>query len=162
LASCPDNRLDGSSRALCMTARGPADKARQHTQCGRLARQFTPQARQILIDIANDPGEEARTRIVAIGMLYDRAWASRRTTTRRRIKRRSALASIRAVTRPSSSPSSSGCFVWSRQRRPGPRRVADVVSPHVISELDCLNWPVLPLALGQAPSKGRRSDGQPA
>ena len=57
-----------------MAARGSADKARQHTQCGRLARQFTPQARQILIDIANDPGEEARTRIVAIGMLYDRAW----------------------------------------------------------------------------------------
>jgi hypothetical protein len=40
----------------------------------RLARQFTPRAAQILIDIASDPGEEARSPIVAIGTLYDRAW----------------------------------------------------------------------------------------
>jgi hypothetical protein len=37
-----------------------------------LARQFTPQATKILIDIASDPGEEARSRIVTIGMPYDR------------------------------------------------------------------------------------------
>ena len=37
-----------------------------------------PQATQILIDIASDPGEEARSRIVAIGMLYDRAWGKAR------------------------------------------------------------------------------------
>jgi hypothetical protein len=40
----------------------------------RLARQFTPEATRILIDIVRDPREEARNRIVAIGMLYDRAW----------------------------------------------------------------------------------------
>ena len=91
-----------------MTARGPADKARQHTQCGRLARQFTPQARQILIDIANDPGEEARTRIVAIGMLYDRAWGKPKDYDPAMDKEEIRLASIRAVTRPSSSPRSSG------------------------------------------------------
>jgi hypothetical protein len=39
-----------------------------------LARQFTPEATRILIDIVRDPCEEARNRIVAIGMLYDRAW----------------------------------------------------------------------------------------
>jgi hypothetical protein len=40
----------------------------------RLARQFSPEATQILIDIARDPKEESRNKIVAIGMLYDRAW----------------------------------------------------------------------------------------
>jgi hypothetical protein len=40
----------------------------------RLARQFSPEATQILIDIARDPSEESRNKIVAIGMLYDRAW----------------------------------------------------------------------------------------
>ncbi len=40
----------------------------------RLAREFTPRATEILRDIANDPSEDSRNRIVAIGMLYDRAW----------------------------------------------------------------------------------------
>jgi hypothetical protein len=40
----------------------------------RLARQFSPEATQILIDIAKDPSEDSRNKIVAIGMLYDRAW----------------------------------------------------------------------------------------
>jgi hypothetical protein len=52
----------------------PAGKGGTYYEMMRLARQFTPQATQILIDIASDPGEEARSRIVAIGMLYDRAW----------------------------------------------------------------------------------------
>jgi hypothetical protein len=40
----------------------------------RLAREFTPRATEILREIANDPNEDSRNRIVAIGMLYDRAW----------------------------------------------------------------------------------------
>jgi hypothetical protein len=40
----------------------------------RLAREFTPRATEILRDIADDPSEDSRNRIVAIGMLYDRAW----------------------------------------------------------------------------------------
>jgi hypothetical protein len=52
----------------------PGGKGGTYYEMMRLARQFTPQATQILIDIASDPGEEARSRIVAIGMLYDRAW----------------------------------------------------------------------------------------
>jgi hypothetical protein len=44
----------------------------------RLARQFSPEATQILIDIAKDPSEESRNKIVAIGMLYDRAWGKAR------------------------------------------------------------------------------------
>ena len=44
----------------------------------RLARQFSPEATQILIDIARDPSEESRNKIVAIGMLYDRAWGKAR------------------------------------------------------------------------------------
>jgi hypothetical protein len=40
----------------------------------RLAREFTPRATKILRDIADDPTEDGRNRIVAIGMLYDRAW----------------------------------------------------------------------------------------
>jgi hypothetical protein len=40
----------------------------------RLAREFTPRATEILRDIATDPSEDSRNRIVAIGMLYDRAW----------------------------------------------------------------------------------------
>jgi hypothetical protein len=52
----------------------PGGKGGTYYEMMRLARQFTPQATQILIDIGSDPGEEARSRIVAIGMLYDRAW----------------------------------------------------------------------------------------
>src|SRR5262245_56268220 len=52
----------------------PGGKGGTYYEMMRLARQFTPQATQILIDIASDLGEEARNRIVAIGMLYDRAW----------------------------------------------------------------------------------------
>jgi hypothetical protein len=40
----------------------------------RLARQFTPEATQILIDIVRDPSEDSRNKIVAVGMLYERAW----------------------------------------------------------------------------------------
>jgi hypothetical protein len=53
----------------------PGGKGGTYYEMMRLARQFTPQATQILIDIARDPGEEIRNKIVAIGMLYDRAWA---------------------------------------------------------------------------------------
>ena len=52
----------------------PGGKGGTYYEMMRLARQFTPQATQILIDIASDPSEEVRSRIVAIGMLYDRAW----------------------------------------------------------------------------------------
>ena len=55
----------------------PGGKGGTYYEMMRLARQFTPQATQILIDIASDPGE-ARSRIVAIGMLYDRAWGKAR------------------------------------------------------------------------------------
>src|SRR5262245_60794937 len=48
----------------------PGGKGGTYYEMMRLARQFTPQATQILIDIASDLGEEARNRIVAIGMLY--------------------------------------------------------------------------------------------
>jgi hypothetical protein len=44
----------------------------------RLAREFTPRATKILRDIADDPTEDSRNRIVAIGMLYDRAWGKPR------------------------------------------------------------------------------------
>ena len=52
----------------------PGGKGGTYYEMMRLARQFTPEATQILIDIVRDPCEEARNRIVAIGMLYDRAW----------------------------------------------------------------------------------------
>lgn len=40
----------------------------------RLAREYTRRGTEILCDIANDPNEDSRDRIVAIGMLFDRAW----------------------------------------------------------------------------------------
>ena len=52
----------------------PGGKGGTYYEMMRLARQFTPQATKILIDIASGPSEEARSRIVAIGMLFDRAW----------------------------------------------------------------------------------------
>ena len=52
----------------------PGGKGGTYYEMMLLARQFTPQATQILISIARDPGEEARNRIVAIAILYDRAW----------------------------------------------------------------------------------------
>jgi hypothetical protein len=52
----------------------PGGKGGTYYAMMRLARQFSPEATQILIDIARDPSEESRNKIVAIGMLYDRAW----------------------------------------------------------------------------------------
>jgi hypothetical protein len=40
----------------------------------RLARDFMPQGTLIPRGIASDPNEDSRDRIVAIGMLLDRAW----------------------------------------------------------------------------------------
>jgi len=86
----------------------PGGKGGTYCEMMRLARQFTPRATQILVDIASDPGEEARSRIVAIGMLYDRAWGKPKDYDPAMDKEEIRLASIRAVTRPSSSPRSSG------------------------------------------------------
>jgi hypothetical protein len=52
----------------------PGGKGGAYYEMMRLARQFSPEATQILIDIARDPSEDSRNKIVAIGMLYDRAW----------------------------------------------------------------------------------------
>jgi hypothetical protein len=52
----------------------PTGKGGHYHEMQRLAREFTPRATEILRDIANDPSEDSRNRIVAIGMLYDRAW----------------------------------------------------------------------------------------
>ena len=52
----------------------PSGKEGLYHEVQRLAREFTPRATEILRDIANDPSEDSRNRIVAIGMLYDRAW----------------------------------------------------------------------------------------
>jgi hypothetical protein len=57
----------------------------------RLAREFTPRAAEILRAIADDPSEGRRNRIVAIGLLHDRAWGERALTLmmeRRRARRR--------------------------------------------------------------------------
>jgi hypothetical protein len=56
----------------------PGGKGGAYYAMMRLARQFSPEATQILIDIARDPSEESRNKIVAIGMLYDRAWGKAR------------------------------------------------------------------------------------
>jgi hypothetical protein len=56
----------------------PGGKGGTYYAMMRLARQFSPEATQILIDIARDPSEESRNKIVAIGMLYDRAWGRAR------------------------------------------------------------------------------------
>jgi hypothetical protein len=40
----------------------------------RRAREFTPEATDYLISIARDLNEETRNRIVAISLLYERAW----------------------------------------------------------------------------------------
>ena len=40
----------------------------------RLAREFTPRGTEILREIADDPNEDSRNRIVAVGMLFERAW----------------------------------------------------------------------------------------
>ena len=55
-------------------APNPTGKGGDYHEMQRLAREFTPRATEILRDIANDPSEDSRNRIVAIGMLYDRAW----------------------------------------------------------------------------------------
>jgi hypothetical protein len=52
----------------------PGGKGGTFYEMMRLARQFTPEATQILIDIVRDPSEDSRNKIVAVGMLYERAW----------------------------------------------------------------------------------------
>jgi hypothetical protein len=52
----------------------PGGKGGAYYEMMRLARHFTPQATQYLIDIASDLGEETRNRLVAMSMLLDRAW----------------------------------------------------------------------------------------
>jgi hypothetical protein len=52
----------------------PSGKGGAYHEMQRLAREFTPRATEILRGIADDPNEDSRNRIVAIGMLYDRAW----------------------------------------------------------------------------------------
>jgi hypothetical protein len=56
----------------------PGGKGGTYYEMMRLARQFSPEATQILIDIARDPSEESRNKIVAIGMLFDRGWGKAR------------------------------------------------------------------------------------
>ena len=55
-------------------APNPTGKGGDYHEMQRLAREFTPRATEILRDIASDPSEDSRNRIVAIGMLYDRSW----------------------------------------------------------------------------------------
>jgi hypothetical protein len=52
----------------------PSGKGGLYHEMQRLARDFTPQGALILRGIASDPNEDSRNRIVAIGMLLDRAW----------------------------------------------------------------------------------------
>jgi hypothetical protein len=55
-------------------APNPSGRGGDYHEMQRLAREFTPRATEILREIADDPNEDSRNRIVAIGMLYDRAW----------------------------------------------------------------------------------------
>ena len=55
-------------------APNPTGKGDDYHEMQRLAREFTPRATEILRDIANDPSEDSRNRIVAIGLIFDRAW----------------------------------------------------------------------------------------
>jgi hypothetical protein len=55
-------------------APNPTGKGGLYHKMRRLAREFTPRATEILRGIADDPNEDSRNRIVAVGMLYDRAW----------------------------------------------------------------------------------------
>jgi hypothetical protein len=52
----------------------PGGRTSAYAEMQRLARENTPEAAQILIDIMRNPEEDSRNRIVAIGMLFDRAW----------------------------------------------------------------------------------------
>jgi hypothetical protein len=52
----------------------PSGKGGLYHEMQRRAREFTPEATEYLIEIARDKSEDARNRIVAMSMLYDRAW----------------------------------------------------------------------------------------
>ena len=52
----------------------PGGKGGLYHEMQRLTREFTPEATKYLIEIAADKNEDTRNRIVAMSMLYDRAW----------------------------------------------------------------------------------------
>jgi hypothetical protein len=52
----------------------PSGKGGPYHEMQRLAREFTPEATACLIEVARDRSEDTRNRIVAMSMLYDRAW----------------------------------------------------------------------------------------
>jgi hypothetical protein len=52
----------------------PGGKGGLYHEMQRLAREFTPEATRYLIEIAVDKDEDTRNRIVAMSMLYERAW----------------------------------------------------------------------------------------
>jgi hypothetical protein len=52
----------------------PGGEGGLYHEMQRLAREFTPAATRYLIEIAQDRGEDTRNRIVAMSMLYERAW----------------------------------------------------------------------------------------
>jgi hypothetical protein len=56
----------------------PSGKGGAYHEMQRLAREYTPRGTEILREIADDPNEDSRNRIVAIGMLFDRAWGKPR------------------------------------------------------------------------------------
>jgi hypothetical protein len=54
----------------------PSGKGGLYHEMQRLAREFTPEATEILIGFAKDEEEETSNRIVSIRMLYERAWGA--------------------------------------------------------------------------------------
>jgi hypothetical protein len=56
------------------TSANPGGKGGLYHEMQRLAREFTPEATGYLIGIARDEEEDTRNRIVAMSMLYERAW----------------------------------------------------------------------------------------
>lgn len=52
----------------------PGGKGGLYHEMQRLAREFTPEGTRYLIEIASNADEDTRNRIVAMSMLFDRAW----------------------------------------------------------------------------------------
>ena len=52
----------------------PGGKGGLFHEMQRIGREFTPEATKYLIEIAADENEDSRNRIVAMSMLFDRAW----------------------------------------------------------------------------------------
>jgi hypothetical protein len=52
----------------------PSGRSGRYGEMQRLCREFSPQGAQVLIDIALDPNEDSRCRIVATQELFSRGW----------------------------------------------------------------------------------------